>query len=443
MAFNVSVGGVDLANGTSRVLFGQPVNIRSTSGIHRIHAVFEIHAATTAAVQTLWQATKAAFQTKDERVILTYDDTAGDPIEDIQQGKNGYTNIITSVSQTGGSLSTGKSFKGVLDIVAEFDEEDGLAGQVGEISMTKFFSAGNVEGRTVTATFKTSDDGATTALANYAAARSTIFTTYVGCDADGGRDATTGLARIDENINTLDEDALLVAVTIISSEVVLDYSAEPSLRSNDLIVQTSQPDAWPEVDAGPIPTLITAAGKVTVDKDVLSGNLHDVFNTIRSAMETEVKSQSGKSDIELVSLGVSSDRLASTMSFSAVYRADNVETFIYRRVDREAEQPQFNSVVDADGVEIIQKRPGANPIVRTITINRTGVGLGGTDPNFGGLDFDLLIRNLGHYELIHRDEALEGPITQGDIEGIYIQQATFVYKRFDPSVSVEIVKVGI
>lgn len=442
MAFNISVDATDLDNGTDRIMFGQPVNNRTTSGVHTIRASFHIEADTTAALQTLWQATKTAFQTKDKRVILNYDDTAGDPIEDIQQGLDGYTNIITSVSQVEGDASTAFSMECVLDVVAIFDEEDGVTGQVGEISTTKFFTAGKVEARTVTAAFKNSDDGLTTGAANYAASRATLLTTYLGTDADGGRDGTTGLALTGENVRALYEDDLLVLVTLNSEEVVVDFSSEAALRSSELSISTSQPDAWPETDAGEIPTVVTVAGSATVDKDQLSGSLHAVWDKIRSNVESQIKSQTNLGDIELMSLSLNSDRKASTLSFGAAYRADNNDIFSYRRVGRESEQPQFNITIDAEGVEVVQKRPGENPLTRTITINRTGVGFVDLDPGFEGVQFGPGIA-LGNYILIHKDAAEEGPIAQGEVSNIFIQQATYVYRRFALETDVDIVKVGI
>lgn len=444
MAFNISVGGTDLNLGTdARKIIGQPVNVRSTAGVHTIRVTFHLQADTTSALQTAWKSAQASFNTKNKRVLLNYDDGAGDPLEDITQGKNGYQNIITSISQTEGAASTAYSIEAVLDVVATFEEEDGLGGQVGEISVTKFLTEGQVEARSLTVTFKNSDDGGTTGLANYTSGRSTLLTTYMGTDSDGGRNSSTGLALTGENVRALDESDNLVVVTLVSEEVVVDFSSETSLRSSDLNIQTSQPDAWPEdADAGPIPTSVIVNGSVSVDKDALSGNLHDVWDTIRSQVETEVKTQTGKSDITLVTFSLVSDRKVSLVSFNAVYRADNLDVFNFRRVDRESENPQYRIYTDADGKEVIQKRPGPNPMTRTITINRVGVGLGEMNPDFEGFNSDLLVRETAFYVLINRNEAIEGPIQQGDISGIFLQESSFTYRRVNAT-GVDLVEIGI
>lgn len=447
MAFQISVGGTSLDLGTNaRRIFGQPVNMRSTAGTHVIRTIFHIQAATPAALQAAWDTAKTTFTTKNARVILNYDDGAGTALEDLTQGKNGITHIMTSVSQVEGSASTAYSIEAVLDVVATFELTDGLTGQIGDISTTKFFTAGLVEARTVTAAFRASDDGATTGLAQYTSARSTILTTYLGVDADGGRNSSTGLALTGENIQSMDENDVVVLVTLSSEEVVVNFSSESALRASTMTIQTSQPDTWSESpEAGDIPTIITASGIATVDKDALSGSLHDVWDKIRSNVESEVISQTGLGDATLVSLSIASNRKASALTFTAIYRSDNTTTFNYRRVDTESENPKFQITVDAIGEEIVQKRPGKNPLFRTITINRTGVGVVDLTPTFGGVDFNLARTEADTYILVGTDNGLEGAVTQGDIPGVYIQQGTFVFRRvnFKPGGTVDVVLVGV
>lgn len=440
---NINVGGTDLDNGTWRRIFGQPVNVRNTTGNHTIRTVFHIEADDTPTLQARWATTKTEFNLKDSRVILNYDDAAGTPLEDLEQGLNGITNIITSVNQTEGSSSTAFSIEAILDVVAVFEEQDGIAGQVGEISVTRFFTAGKVEGRTVTAAFGASDDGVTSGSANYAAARSTLLTAFLEVDGDGGRDATTGLALTNESVQSTDEDDNLVVITLAAEEVVVDFSSEPALRSSDLTINTSQPDAWSDDSAaGQVPTLVTVTGQCNVDKDALSGNLHDVWLKIRANVEAEVKSQTGKTDIELMSFSLVSDRKASMIAFNAMYRSDNTVVFSYRRVDQETETPLFQIYIDADGCEIIQKRPGDNPVLRTITINRTGVGFINLDPQFDGIQFGLVIFDPGFYILANRVDASEGPIIMQETNNVFIQQSSFAYRRVNGT-GVDIVQVGI
>lgn len=442
--FNISVGGTNLDLGTNaRRIFGQPINVRSTGGFHTIRVTFHIQAATTAALQTAWQAAQTAFNTKDARVILNYDDAAGDAFEDIEQGKNGYLEIRTTIGQTEGDASTAFSIEAVLDVIATFEQTDGIAGQVGEISTTSFLTDGLLEARTLTVAFMVSDDGATSGLAQYTAARSTLLTTYLGVDADGGRDGTTGLALTGENVQRVDEDDNLVFVTLSSEEIVVDFSSEAALRGSELSIQTSEPDAWPDqAGAGPRPTYITVSGRASVDKDALSGDLHDVWAKIRSDVESEMKDQTGDTDAELLSLNIRSDRKASTLSFDAVYIAANTVVFSYARVEQESETPGFRVYVDADGGEVVQKRPGDNPTTRVISINRTGVGLVDLNPRFEGIQFGLGVLAAGFYIFAGRDDQQEGPNQTGDFNNVYTQQSTFIYRRTNAE-SVNVVEVGI
>lgn len=442
MALNISVDSVNLDNGTDRLIYGQPINDRSTSGVHLIRVNFKIEAATTAALQALWDSTKTAFVTKDKRVIFNYDDGAGTPLEDLEQGVNTVTGIITSVTQIEGIASSANVINAVLDVVAALEPTEGLPGQVGEIVTTKFLTAANTEARTVTAQFGNSDDGLTSAAANYAAARASLLTTFLGVDSDGGRDGTTGLAKTGENVQSLDEDENLVIVTLSSEEIPVDFSSEPALRGNDLIIKTIEPENWSQDDAaGERPTVISVSGRSVVDQDALSGSLHDVWVKIRSNVESILKSETGLTDISLQNVEIDSNQGDSTAIFSATYLAKNTVVLQYSRTERETEKPEYQIWVDANGCEVVQKRPGDNPLIRTITVDRIGVGLIDLDPGFEGIQFGLIKPEVGFYILRDRDDAVEGPNQHGDLNNVFFQQSTFTYLR-TAAADVSIVEVG-
>ena len=449
----MTVGGNALDAGTSaQKIFGQPVNERSiTGGIQIIQVSFHLQAATADALQTLWGTIKTNFNTQDATVTLTYDSAAGTTMETYSKGQDEVVNIKTAVRQSANEPSSPYSMECILDVLVNLIPETPSSGLIGDVVLSKSYSDGRVQARTLSATYK--DAGGADALANYTSARSGLLTNYLGVDSDGGRNSSTGLALTGENLRqsytNLDASTneRVVAVLLTAEEIPNDYSSLSSLRSSEISIGVTTPQAWltqDPVSGGIRPTLVKAAGAVTVDKDVQS-NLSNVWSTIEKQVTSLVEQQSGKSGIELTQKEITINPQMSIVQFSLIYLADNLTVFDYSRVDVEQEDAQFVIFIDSDGYEVVQKRPGQNPLVRTISVNRTGIGRANIFPAFGGIDFNLARNETGDYVLSSRQEGEQGPFENEFGTDVYVQQGTYGFRRinFKFGDQVSVTQVGV
>ena len=429
---NLKIGGISLDNGSWRRIFGNPTNIRS-GGIHTITVAFHIEADNADTLETRWQTTVSEFTTRYKTSILYWDDGTVNFLESIVVGTNGYRYTESFVSMNPAEQHTAFAIEGTVKIDAQFDIPDGT-GQVSDFVVITNYDAGRVASISLNARYNS--------LAEYTAARSNLQTTYLQTDADGGRNSSSALALISEQLKTVKNDS--VEVTIISDQVYDDLSAESALRSSNITIQSEPAANWLQnPNAGNRPTRITATGTVTVDATVLSGQLHKVWDKVKANVKSVVQTQVGKS-VELINFTINSNRQASTFVFEATYLADNISVFSYRRTDTETQNAEFVSWVDADGFEKVQKRPGDDPIYRSISINRTGVGRAFLFPAFGGIDFNLERSEIGTYILLDRNESQEGPM-DGEVKNIYAQQGTYVFRRFNfkPFDDVSVTEIGV
>lgn len=448
----VTVGGTTLDNGSTIRIFGQPVNDRSVvSGVQLIQVTFHIQAATADALQTLWGTVKSNFNTQDATVVLTYDSAAGSTMETFTKGDDDVLGMRTSVRQSSSDPSTKFSMECILDIIVNLIPETPTSGQVGDIIVSQIYSAGRLQGRVLTAAYK--DANGADALANYNTARATLLTSYLAVDSDGGRDGTTGLALTGETINksyTTTDSATnerRVSVVLTAEEIPNDFSAETALRSSDVSISVTKAPRWlsqDPVSGGARPSVIIARGTLAIDKGAMTGTQYDTWARIESQVESLVTAQVHKA-VELFDIQLAMQVQASVVNFVATYLGDNVTVFDYFRSDAESESSQFRIHADSDGYEVVQKRPGKNPLIRTISVSRTGVGQANITPAFGGIDFNLSRTETGYYILIDKVEESSGPFETEIGSNVYEQRGIYSFRRvnFKFGDQVEVMKIGV
>lgn len=163
-AMNIYVDGTALDNGSSRKIYGQfQVQEVTGVGISVTAAVF-LEAATTDALQELWESTKELFQKKDATVIVTLDSAVDTPLEYISPLDGKHDDVITSIEISAGKDNTDTSMWCVFTCTASSNEAD-ADGQLGDILCTTTYDSARIVSIEASGVFTTTfDESATTGL---------------------------------------------------------------------------------------------------------------------------------------------------------------------------------------------------------------------------------------------------------------------------------------
>lgn len=517
----IYVDGTALDNGSGRRIFGQfRVSEVLGSGIVISCAVF-LQAATADAFQELWATTKASFQKKDARVVVTLDTAADTPLEDISPLDGKHQDVLCNIVFAEAKEHTATSAWLEFTCAATTSEAD-PNGQVGDIICTKIFDAGRIVAITANGVFaSTFDDDAvtgltissvsnsggkavfnvaagaptfvsgmklkvngttnydapyewhtitgitgnaittdttyiatdtgtaqvgtpSTGLANYLAQRGTILSSCLLTDSDGTRNSSSELALTHES-RTVNDDDESCTFSLGSSwmEFEIDTSgAGNSARTFDLQLDTTQPNDWQDI-GGTRPMLINVKGSVTFDKDTLGRTIKDAdWLVIESKVQTAVKNKSGQQDAKRLALTVSTSAQTNTITFNATYLARNLDHFSYSQVVTESEQLVLHKYRDGDGKHTVQKAPGDTELVQSITVNRSGPNLVSIEPTAPTQTLD---GKAAFFLCTARSRGKEGSFTYDEVSGVYNQQGTWVFTRFDlrPGASIQDLKLGV
>lgn len=212
----------------------------------------------------------------------------------------------------------------------------------------------------------------TTGAANFAAARTSILEDILGCDADGGRDSTTGLSLVSEKREDNDEDGNQYTVALESAWSELETHA--AQRELTISIAEEQPEEWETAAGGVAPVYIYVQGSVTMDREVLvaaNADLHQLFDSdVKAAVEAHVVDQVNKGPIRLRRRKITSNLKESRLSFELVYQARNL-TVISATITRE-ERTDDNSVHYRlmDGHDYDQRPKGLPPKYITVVSSR-------------------------------------------------------------------------
>lgn len=244
-----------------------------------------------------------------------------------------------------------------------------------------FVTAINVAGKTITTdtAYDGSETGAgylgvfTTGEALYQAARSSILTDLMGTEADGSRDATTGLYLALEKTEDENENSSNVTVLLQSRWAETELTGiNDAQRDLDVEISETEPAEW-DPGGGTKPIYLTAEGSIVCDADELEDGslvLHQVFRAqLVTQLKTYVLSQSGYgTNARLRDIQFASRRVNGRIRFRLVYQARNLDTVFYR--SETTTQTEDDRVRWKAGKYHYDQRPDGLPpktITRTIT----------------------------------------------------------------------------
>lgn len=254
----------------------------------------------------------------------------------------------------------------------------------------------------------------------YTEIRSSLLS-LIGIDSDGSRNSTTGLVLSGETSDRTNEGI----VFLLSSEwVQKDYN--DAIRNFQLGIEVTEVPEWNE-EAGIKPVLINAVVVFGVDKDVAgTDNPYTMWNTIRGAVITDIKSQISEGTAEGPwTESIKHDKKTGQVEVAMGFIARNTDVVSYKKVTQTQEELDFTTWRDSEGYDHIQMPPGAKPKIVTVSVERVGRNPGGisiTPPQESGYTFIEITEQLG----------IEGPITRRNFNGQYwVETLTKVYRRFN------------
>lgn len=270
---------------------------------------------------------------------------------------------------------------------------------------------------------------AKTGLVNYNAAKGSILTNCLLTDSDGSRNSSSGMALTGETVQVNDDDeTCLFSLNSDWMEVEISSSgAGAAARTFNMSIQTSQPQDWQETVAGQRPIIVTAVGSVVFDKDALGRVVRDSdWNTIKSKVESEIRSKTGQQDLKRLDLIVSTSGQTNAINFTASYIGINLDHFAYDLVETEQHQLMFNHWRDADGYHTFQKAPGPDEVIRVITVNRTGPNLVDITPPQPTQTLD---GQPAFYVQTNKGFGKQGTFVYDEVDNVYKQQGTYTFMK--------------
>lgn len=373
---DITVGAVQLDNGSWRRVCAQNVITETRDNENQtifLFREFTIIGSTPTELMDRWTTTLTDFSKRDTIITATVDDASGSYLAVLtafngtNQGNSCGVEILDDYVQTANSLRC--LFKAqAIRPLASGTEDTGLDGQIGKIEWAKVYNAGRVEARSATGRFKTT--------AQYDTARATILSTYLGTGVGGQRDSSTGLALTQESISLAGTGGDTTDF-ILASEwmpVALSNSnAQTAGRRLEMMFTSSQPASWDgAAEAGPIPTMVTARGSVTVSKDELAGaSLRTWWDRIRPDIISEAKRQTNRSTLELIDQAMTFGPNGTEITFQLTLQTGGPLVFAYHQV-KEFASDQPVTIWRAGAERYAQRPEGFADMSISYSISRVG-----------------------------------------------------------------------
>jgi hypothetical protein len=334
----------------------------------------QLQAADRATLISNWNTFKNTYTTQNQKIEIFLDSALG----------------AWEIVEVGGTLSTNRVVLATLTTV-EFDDaratdtsmvavvtiEASLAltvtsptGQEGPVTIEVQWDEAGFSTRTLQASYVRT--GATSASANYGAARTGLLTLI---------DVGPGQPLTNETVLQTRDIPDQLQVTLISS-------GNPNLftragKTDETLTITVDPvDEWPDDPAaGPRPSIASFNMSITADRsfftDPLSTGLEGFLVTIRE----QIVRESNESEMELLSVDYSVDPNSTTLTIIGQYVLANTVTMVYDRSETEVETPQYYTFRDFAGKDDTQERPGPPAKDRIVSITRKGVGIVALEPS--------------------------------------------------------------
>jgi len=373
----VTIDGTNLDNGSTRIITGDVSDTVSPDGERVVLVSFYMQAASASALATLYAATVAAFAKRNVACTINH---GGSNLFTI--APNDGTHLQTRVGilphhEKSGPLTVFRT----LVIQAELAQvpDDAPAGLAGIESFTVTTIRPPGRGKTIVAQGTFIDTGSAaagaTALANYTTARATLLTDYLLTLSTGARGAT-GQVLVSEVFSNVTGDAKRLEFTLESEYRAFAMSNTASARANTIQIGITQPEEW-HPDAGPRPSIITVAGSVFLDLDVLAGaTLKSVWDgSLKVDVLAHVATETGQGDTrELTPPVVSFDEDQGLIQFSMALQGGNSQEIARTRRDEVIDTPIVAESVDSDGYVHEQTSPASPRRIRRVSISRVGIG---------------------------------------------------------------------
>lgn len=276
---------------------------------------------------------------------------------------------------------------------------------------------------------------ATDAEDNWAAQRDYILENYLGTEADGERDATTGLALSLEEIDVA--DAGQTVNVLLRSTPIRRSTGLAGERSFDIRIEPEKPQWWSKAgQAGERPTLYKCAGHLELDQDQVSTPLLQIWeSTIEPAIKAVVQEERGAGTIQLLTSVRRLQHQSRRLEFELIYQGGNLGVIYYKRTFQWRYDPDYVKLGGTEGYHHVQRPATPPPTFVIVTVQRVGV---------GKVRLDVSDPGLAGYTPVPAGTNSQEEDVSGDFgDNIWIQTTSqaYEYMKFKPGSNVRIAKV--
>ncbi len=188
----------------------------------------------------------------------------------------------------------------------------------------------------------------------------------VGVDADGDRNATTGLALAGETIDRTNE-----GLTILLQSEWVEKEYHEAIRGLQIGIERYETPEWHQ-DAGTRPVVVNAVVVFAVDRDKYgSDNPYPLWNTIRSDVIADIKTNISEGDAEGPwQETIKMDQKTGMVEVGMQFIAKNTDIISFRKVTQEQEELDYVAWRDSQGFDYVQVPPGAKPKIISISVEK-------------------------------------------------------------------------
>ena len=211
---------------------------------------------------------------------------------------------------------------------------------------------------------------------NYLAAKSDLLEDYLLVEADGGYNATEGLALTNEAINESIGNKGSVDVTLTADFMTDEFIT--GTRAFEIVIGKKEQDAY-DRKGGLTTILYTAKGHFTVDAD--TGPMSTLFNLAQGRIKSIVENRTG-STIRTISRNIVLDPQTYTVNFEMTFHS--MENLIaYNLTTTFNDQDLWTSYRDSDGYDLIQEPVNAVKTRAIVTVERSAYSKGDLSSDIG------------------------------------------------------------